>query len=205
MKKTTVFIMLSFILVSCGETNKKEQSLESATEIKTIETAVINKTTNTSNKNTLCKINGKNWQYTSADGLVTRNSQTKVRTAIMGFKRKLDKGSESIQLAYDVDKNVLNNVWVQLKLPNKEGKIITAFFTQYGDKIDLNPGASLTGTVALSEDSREASGEATITVLNDDKKNREFEAEYSKITISDLNFSGVPYSDTDDLKKLMNK
>jgi hypothetical protein len=202
MKTTTVFLMPCSILLSCGEAEKKVQDPETVSDAQTTET-IKYESTNTSNSKPLCNINGEVWSYTSSDGLVSRNSDTKVRTATIGFTKKLDKGSESIQLEYDVDKNVLNNVWVQLKRPDKEGNIITAFYTQYGNKIDLNPGASLSGTLALSEDTRKASGNATITIFNDDKKSEEFNVEYKTITITNLNFSDISYSDTDDLKKLI--
>ncbi len=205
MKKSIGFIIVSLIILSCGEANKKEQNLESTPENKETATEEKTVTKEVNNNTVLCKINGKDWQYTSSDGLVSRNSETEVRTATIMFKRKLDKGSESIQLEYDVDKNVLNTIWVQLKRPYKDGKITTAFYTQYGNKLELDPKASLSGTVSLSEETRKASGNATFTISNDDAKNQEFNQEDLLITVTDLNFSNVSYSDTDDLKKLMKK
>ena len=136
---------------------------------------------------------------------MSRNSTTKLRRASIGFKKKLDKGSESIQLEYDVDKNVLNNVWVQLKRADKDGKIITVFYTQYGDKIQLDSKASLSGTVSLNENTRKASGTAEIIISNDNSKDDRANPDVALITISGLSFADVSYSDTDDLKKLVKK
>ena len=200
--KNLSIILVVFILFSCGEANKKEHNSVSTSENKTLETAKT-EIKKTNNNKVLCKINGKDWEYTTSDGMVSRNSSTQVRTATIGFKKQLEKGYESIQLEYDVDKNVLNNVWVQLKRPTKDGKIITAFYTQYGDKIDQDPKASLSGTVSLNEDSRKASGTAEITISNDYEQDQLANSEDLLITVTDLNFSGINYSDTDDLKKMM--
>ena len=202
--KNLSIILVVFILFSCGEANKKEHNSVSTSENKTLETAKT-EIKKTNNNKVLCKINGKDWEYTTSDGMVSRNSSTQVRTATIGFKKQLEKGYESIQLEYDVDKNVLNNVWVQLKRPTKDGKIITAFYTQYGDKIDQDPKASLSGTVSLNEDSRKASGTAEITISNDYEQDQLANFEDLLITVTDLNFSGINYSDTDDLKKLIKK
>ena len=205
MTKLIPILMICTIMLSCGENKNKEPHNEANTE--EIITQTTKKTTNKTADNAtfLCKINGVDWAYTSSDGIVSRNSSTKVRTATIGFRKQLEKGYESIQLEYDVDKNVLNNVWVQLKRPNKEGKIITAFYTQYGDKIDLDPEASLSGTVSLNEDTRKASGTAEIIISNDYEQDELANPEDLLITISGLGFAEVSYSDTDDLKKLINK
>jgi len=203
--KNLYSILLAFTLIACGESKKKEQTSEVTLEEATTQTAKKTTDKSTANGTFLCKINGEDWAYTSNNGIVSRNSSTKVRTATIGFKKKLEKGSESIQVEYDVDKNVLNNVWVQLKRPTKDGKIITAFYTQYGNKIHLDPKASLSGTVSLNEDSRKASGTAEITISNDYEQDQLANPEDLLITISDLSFSDVSYSDTDDLKKLMKK
>lgn len=203
--KNLYSILLAFTLIACGESKKKEQTSEVTLEEATTQTAKKTTDKSTANGTFLCKINGEDWAYTSNNGIVSRNSSTKVRTATIGFKKKLEKGSESIQVEYDVDKNVLNNVWVQLKRPTKDGKIITAFYTQYGNKIHLDTKASLSGTVSLNEDSRKASGTAEITISNDYEQDQLANPEDLLITISDLSFSDVSYSDTDDLKKLMKK
>lgn len=128
-----------------------------------------------------------------------------MRTATIGFSKKLTKGSESIQLEYDVDKNILNNVLVELKRPTKDGKTIKVFYTLYADNLNLTPQASLSGTVTLSENDRKASGTAVFTIPNKYEKDQLANTEDLLITVTDLNFAGIAYSDTDDLKKLMKK
>jgi hypothetical protein len=204
MKNILTILMISAILLSCGETSNKAPDLETTSKTNISET-VKTESKNSSNNTLLCKINGQNWEYTTGEGIVSRNSSTNVRTATIGFRKQLDKGYESVQLEYDVDKNVLNNVWVQLKRPSKDGKIITAFYTQYGNKIHLKPEASLSGTVTLNEETRKASGTAAITIFNDYEQEKLSNPEDLKITISELRFSDAAYSDTDDLKKLMKK
>ena len=86
-----------------------------------------------------------------------------------------------------------------------EGNLFTNFYNQSADRLDRNPKASMSGSITLSEDQRVAAGNALFTVQNDFEKDKLGNASDLLITISDLNFSGVPYSDTDDLKKLFNK
>ena len=193
------------VLYSCGETVKKvEDRAENATEINPeSKEKTVAKTAD--NSTYLCKINGEEWGYTSADGLVSRNSSTNVRTATITFIKKLAKGSESVQLEYDVDANTLTRVLAELKRPDKEGNLFTNFYNQSADRLDRNPKASMSGSITLSEDQRVAAGNALFTVQNDFEKDKLGNASDLLITISDLNFSGVPYSDTDDLKKLFKK
>jgi hypothetical protein len=63
----------------------------------------------------------------------------------------------------------------------------------------------MSGTVTLSEDQRVVAGNALFTVQNDFEKDKLGNKGDLLITVSDLNFSGVSYSDTDDLKKLFKK
>ena len=204
MKKLTFITLLGVITLSCGEADKKQANTDATLEKKTIENET-NELKTSSNTTILCKINGEEWAYTSGDGLVSRNSSTNVRTATIGFRKQLEKGYESIQVEYDVDKNELNTVLVELKRPSKDGKMKTVFYTQYRNKLHLKPGASLTGTVSLNEDARKASGTAEITIFIQNGQNELENTGDQKITISNLKFSNIPYSDTDDLKKLMKK
>ena len=207
MKQRTTSVLLKVLVISllfsCGETNNKEQQIET----NTLETAATPQAKeaakNTSNGTFLCKVNGEDWHYTANNGLVSENSKTKVRTAIIGFTKQMDNGKESIQLEYDVKKNELRNIWVQLKRPNKEGQLITAFYTQYGDKLHLKPESSMSGTINLDESGRKASGTAVFTIANDYEQDQLAHTEDLRITVTDLNFKDVAYSDTDDLKKLM--
>ncbi|MFX0558566.1 hypothetical protein ACOCEA_17320 [Maribacter sp. CXY002] len=205
MQKLLLITVLLTFFMSCGESDKKAQ--DTAKGASEITTQSEEKTTAKSADNTtlLCKINGEDWGYTTADGLVSRNSSTNVRTATITFVKKLAKGSESVQLEYDVDKNTLTRVLAELKRPDKEGNLFTNFYNQSANQLDRNPEASMSGTVSLDEDERVTAGTAVFTVQNDFEKDRLGNASDLLITISDLNFSGVPYSDTDDLKKMFNK
>ena len=205
MKNLFNTIIILTLLFSCGETVKKtEDRAENLTEIdpQNKEKTVANRGDNTTY---LCKINGEDWGYTSADGLVSRNSSTNKRTATITFIKKLEKGSESIQLEYNVDANTLTRVLAELKRPDKDGNLFTNFYNQSADRLDRNPEASMSGTVTLSEDQRVAAGNALFTVQNDFEKDKLGNKGDLLITVSDLNFSGVSYSDTDDLKKLFKK
>lgn len=205
MKNLFNTIIILTLLFSCGETVKKtEDRAENLTEIdpQNKEKTVANRGDNTTY---LCKINGEDWGYTSADGLVSRNSSTNKRTATITFIKKLEKGSESIQLEYNVDANTLTRVLAELKRPDKDGNLFTNFYNQAADRLDRNPEASISGTVTLSEDQRVAAGNALFTVQNDFEKDKLGNKGDLLITVSDLNFSGVSYSDTDDLKKLFKK
>ena len=205
MQKLSIITVLLILLLSCGETTKKVQ--EKAEDTSEITTQSEEKTAakNADNTTLLCKINGEDWGYTSADGLVSRNSSTNVRTATITFVKKLAKGSESVQLEYDVDANTVTRVLAELKRPDKQGNLFTNFYNQSANQLDRNPEASMSGTVSLDEDQRVAAGNAVFTVQNDFEKDKLGNASDLLITISDLKFSGVPYSDTDDIKALLKK
>ncbi len=202
MKKLVSIILLLALLISCGEANKKEQDISENKMTETSETTPAKKEGNTT---LLCKINGEDWGYTTASGLVSRNSSTKVRTATVTFVKKLVKGSESVQLEYDVDTNTLTRVLAELKRPDKDGNLFTNFYNQSANRLDRNPEASMTGTITLSENEDVAAGNALFTVQNDFEKDKLGNPDDLLITVSDLNFFGVSYSDTDDLKKLLKK
>ncbi len=197
--------MLILLVFACGETTKKAESTSENPVETTTKSKENTSTQSTSNNTYLCKINGEDWGYTEASGLVSRNSSTNVRTATITFKKKLDKGSEAVQLEYDVDANTLTRVLLELKRPDKEGKLFTNFYNQSANQLERNPEASMNGTITLSEDDRVAKGNAIFIVQNDFEKEKLANPSDILMTVSDLNFSGVSYSDTDDLKKLMKK
>ncbi|WP_339651408.1 hypothetical protein [uncultured Maribacter sp.] len=205
MQKLPLITILLTLILSCGESDKKAQDTAKGTS--EITTQSEEKTTAKSADNTtlLCKINGEDWGYTSADGLVSRNSSTNLRTATITFVRKLAEGSESVQLEYDVDGNTLTRVLAELKRPDKDGNLFTNFYNQSANQLDRNPEASMSGTVSLNEGERIAAGTAVFKVQNDFEKDKLGNASDLLITISDLKFSGVPYSDTDDLKNMFKK
>ena len=104
-----------------------------------------------------------------------------------------------------MDTNTLTRVLAELKRPDKEGNLFTNFYNQASNRLDKNPEASMSGTITLDEDERVAMGTAVFTVQNDFEKDKLGNPEDLLITISELNFSAVSYSDTDDLKNLMKK
>ncbi len=205
MRKLLYALFALIVVVSCGEANKEVQTTEGETDQMNQEVVqkIVLKTSD--NSTFLCKINGEDWEFTTVDGLVSRNSSTNIRTATITFVKKLVKGSEAVQLEYDVDANTLTRVLAELKRPDKDGNLFTNFYNQSANQLDRNPEASMSGTIALSEDERVAAGNALFKVKNDFEKDKLGNPADLLITISDLNYSGVSYSDTDDLKKLLKK
>ena len=204
MQKLPFIFMLTLLFLSCGETDKKPENAAEPAQA-TPQSEVMPEAKTAAKRTYLCKINGENWEYTTADGLVSRNSSTNLRTATITFVKKLEKGSEAVQLEYDVDANTLTRVLAELKRPDTEGNLFTNFYNQSANQLDRNPEASMSGTVSLDEDGRVAAGNAVFTVQNDFEKDKLGNPEDLLITISDLNFSGVSYSDTDDIKALLKK
>lgn len=162
-------------------------------------------TTEPTQKGTLlCKINGKPWHYTKASGIITADRKTGERTALITFKRKLDKGSESIQLYYDADTYELQKANIQLKFPKAGGG-------RFGGIYELSnlphtqkvPGNSKEGTIDLS-DPNAASG--TATVINAGvlfEKEQLANEEDAIVSLTDLRFSGIGYSDLAKVKARM--
>ncbi len=205
MRKITSLSLLLFLFFACGESPKKISNTEETPKEITEQKNEKQPTNNNSNTTYLCKLNGEDWGFTEASGLVSRNSSTNVRTATIGFRKKLDKGHESIQLEYDVDANTVTRVLLELKRSDKDGNLFTNFYNQSANQLDKNPEASMSGSITLSEDERVASGNAKFTVQNDFEKDKLANASDVLITVTDLNFSDINYSDTDDLKKLLKK
>ncbi|GAA4230557.1 hypothetical protein GCM10022291_01010 [Postechiella marina] len=58
----------------------------------------------------LCNIKGEAWNYTKVSGIVSQNKKTQKRTAIITFTKQLEKGKESVQLFYDGNTNILEDV-----------------------------------------------------------------------------------------------
>lgn len=205
MRKLTSLLLLLFLFFACGEDPKKTSSTEENPEEITKQNKEKQPSKSSNNTTYLCKLNGEDWGYTEASGIVSRNSSTNVRTATITFKKKLIKGSEAVQLEYDVDANTVTRVLLELKRPDKDGNLFTNFYNQSANRLNKNPEASMSGSITLSEDERVAAGNAIFTVQNDFEKDKLANSSDLLITVSDLNFSKVNYSDTDDLKKLLKK
>jgi hypothetical protein len=181
-------------MIYACKTETKSSTLQ--TKSKTV--TVKNKS---KNKTYLCKINGKDWAYTKASGIVSRHKKTGIRSAIITFKNKLKKGSESVQVEYDTDKNNVIRVLVQIKRLNKEGKKISATYSLHTDTLDRNKETNMNGTIDLSNPTS-ASGTATFTIENRFEQKVLKNASDILIHITDLKFSNVGYSD---LNKVFNK
>ena len=186
--KILTILILNVVLFSCKNENSSEPKQDVAIEVATKKNTVKK----TTNKGTyLCKINGKDWHYTKASGVIAKNDNISFRRATITFKKKLDKGTESIQIAYNIDKQTVISAQVILKPNDKNGNRISAFYNMRLGYV--KPNESMSGTIDLS-DLKNASGTATITIENDYEKDK-LNPEYHVLKITDLSFSSVDYSD----------
>ncbi|MDN3493449.1 hypothetical protein [Winogradskyella bathintestinalis] len=201
MKPYTLLIVLIIALTSCKESNETN-SLEQNEKNETATAEVVKKETATKSKNTsngtfLCKINGKDWAYTKASGIVDTHAKTKKRTAIITFIKKLDRGSETVQLFYDADTKKLEKVNIHLKVPKNDGKTMTAMYIYHPDTNSIHPNAKISGTIDLSNPTK-ASGNAGVSDLDARfEKNAIANTDDKLITVEGINFTGVGYSDLD--------
>ncbi|MGJ8744373.1 hypothetical protein [Polaribacter sp.] len=197
MKKIATLILLVFFVTSC-----KKESKESKVENKTIEVSKKTITTKVkSDKPTsyLCKINGKEWAYTKASGIIDKNRKTGMRTAIVTFKKKLEKGSESIQLYYNADSFELVAVSLQLKFKKKDGKLATCYYNLKPETKKFSPESKMTGKIDLSNQSK-AAGFAEITKIKIFHESL-LCPENETISVVDLKFTDIGYSDLDKVFK----
>lgn len=195
MRKSLYDLIALIIIVSCGEANKKAQTSEGETDM--MEQEVVQKTVvkNSDNSIFLCKINGKDWGYTKASGVVSRHKKTGKRTAIITFKKKLDKRSESIQLYYDGDSFELEKASVHLKFPKKGGGNVSGIYALYPDTRAKNPNSDMSGKLELSNPT-EASGNAELINFNIKyEKGLLDNPDDAVISVTGLKFSGIGYSD----------
>jgi hypothetical protein len=180
---------------SCKESTQSPESENTTTEVKQETKPPAKKVNN--NTNYLCKINGKDWSYTEASGIVDRHKKTGKRTAIITFKKKLEKGSETVQLRYDGDTYELEYLLAHLKLPKKEGGMMTGMFDFYPEAMAKNPNSEMSGKLDLT-DPKLASGNAEFKNIN-----MKFEKELlanpddATISITDLSFKGIGYTNLD--------
>ncbi|MBJ2173215.1 hypothetical protein JBL43_03145 [Aureibaculum sp. A20] len=195
----TVYYMLfaTLFIISC---NKEKVNKENdVVKVEKTQQLKVEPQKATNNGTYLCKINDKDWSYTKGSGIVSRDKKTGKRTAIITFKKQLEKGSESIQFYYDGDSFQLESAMIQLKLPKKGGGLVSGIYGFYTNSRHKYPKSDLSGTLNLSNP-KTVSGNALI---------QKFDIKYEKellenkdnavISISDLNFSGIPYSDIDAL------
>lgn len=198
MKKQITLITI-LLLVACKSETKKDttQTVQVEQKEQVNNNAVTPKDKPESNGIFLCKINGKDWAYTKASGIIDTYGKAKKHEAIMTFTKKLDKGSESVQLFYDADTNKLKKVSIQLKVPKTDGKTMTAMYIYHPDTNNVHPNAKLSGTIDLSNPTK-ASGNAEVSDLDARyNKNDIAKADDKLITVEGLNFKNVGYSDLD--------
>ena len=186
--KTLTILFLSILILSCKDENNNASTSNNQTNIEEQNEVAFSPT---QNGTYLCKINSKNWYYTEASGIVSKRHDASFRIATITFKKKLDKGNEAIQLEYNVDENKVIRVLANLKPNDKSGNRISANYTTREGY--LEPGESISGNIDLSN-TETAPGTATFTVANDYQKSK-LKTEDQIIRITDLNFSGVAYSD----------
>ncbi len=193
---------LSFAACSGDSEDTAERVEETTLATETAAPVPAPQSTNQGTK--LCEINGVTWAYTKASGIVSRHKKTGKRTAIITFKKKLEKGSETIQLYYDGDNFELERVSAQLKLAKKDGGRMTGFFNFEPTSRAKQPDAQLSGALDLSDPSA-AAGTAEATTVNISyEKNLLANPEDAVINITGLSFSGVGYSDLNAVKKQLN-
>ena len=199
--KEYITLITILLLVSCKSETKNDtnQPVQVEQKEQANKTELTTKSDIESNGTFLCKINGKDWSYTKASGIVSRHRKTKKRTAIITFIKQLDKGKESVQLFYDVDKNILEEATAILKLPKKGGGKMSAMY-----RIQLNgskrlPESEISGTIDLSN-ATAASGTAEVSKMKIRFEEGNLEdGTMSVITFTPLNFSGIGYSDSEKL------
>ncbi|WCO01739.1 hypothetical protein [Psychroserpens ponticola] len=195
MKKLITLIVI-LLLVACKTETKKDNNETVITQPKE---EVSTSKPKDNNETYLCRINSKDWAYTKASGIVSTHAKTKKRTALITFKKKLEKGSEHLQLTYDAVTFQLIAVSVQLRLPKKDGKLSTAYFDLKPETRKRHPESELSGSIDLSNASVTI-GTAEITNLNINyEKDKLKNAEDSVLNITGLKFENIGYSDTDKL------
>lgn len=201
MKQYTLLAVLIIALTSCKDSNETN-SLEQSEITETVTSEVVTKEKPTQSKSTsngtfLCKINGKDWSYTKASGIVDIHPKTKKRTAIMTFTKKLDKGKESVQLFYDGDTKVLEKITADLKQPKKGGGRMSAMYQLLIKGGKRLPDSAISGTLDLSN-ATAASGTAEVINMKIRFEEGKLEDEsMAIISFSPIQFSGVGYSDLD--------
>lgn len=200
MKKLIPLFLLAILSISCEETTEDSISENNENEVVAKE-AIAVKPITVKSATYLCKINGTDWEYTEASGIIDTHPKTKVRTAIITFKKKLDKGSENVQLYYNPETLELNAVAIQLRFLQKDGKTSTCYYNIKPETRSRNPQTELEGNIDLSKPAL-AFGTAEIKNLSINyEKDKLQNIEDAVITVSGLKFSNVGYSD---LNKVFN-
>ncbi|MBU2930141.1 hypothetical protein [Winogradskyella psychrotolerans] len=197
--KEYITLISIVLLVACKSETKKDTTQTVQVEQKE---QVESKQATTENKPVskgtfLCKINDKDWAYTKASGIVDTHAKTKKRTAIMTFTKKLDKGSESVQLFYDADTYQLEKATAILKTPEKGGGTMSAMYHLLNEGGKRLPDSAISGSIDLSN-ATSASGTAEVSNMKIRFEEGKLEDQsMAVISFTSLKFSGVGYSDLD--------
>lgn len=189
--------LLLFAITSCKESTEK--ATENTDKVEAVQEQKPIATKSTTGGTYLCKINGKEWSYTKASGIVSTHKKSNKRTAIITFTKKLDKGSESVQLFYDGDTYQLEKATAELKQPKKDGGRMSAMYQLMVAGGRRLPDSEMSGTLDLSN--------KTVAAGTADVKNMKIRFEEEQladqsmavITLATLNFEGIGYSDLDKL------
>jgi len=194
---TLLLVALIFVITSCKDANEFSKNEETTktkkTEVAT--NAVIAKSKTESKGTFLCIINGKDWSYTKASGIVSRHKKTNKREAIFTFTKQIGKAKETVQLFYDGDTNQLEQVNIHLKVPKTDGKRMTAMYIYHPNTEKFHPKAKISGTIDLSHPSN-ASGNAEISDLDVRFDKNEIKNDVDKIiTVEYITFKGIGYSE----------
>lgn len=199
-----IILLCFFSLAACSGGSEGTADLVEETTLAPEVTAPVPAPPSTKEGTKLCEINGVAWAYTKASGIVSRHKKTGKRTAIITFKKKLDKGSETIQLYYDGDNFELERVSAQLKWAKTDGGRMTGFYNFDPSSRGKQLEAQLSGVLDLSDPSA-ATGTAEATNINISyEKNLLANPEDAVINITGLSFSGIGYSDLNAVKKQLN-
>jgi hypothetical protein len=202
MRQLTILLVFT-MLIGCNDASKKEATTTSILSQEASTVTIVKK--ETKNNNILCQINGRDWAYTKASGIVSMEGKPRKRTAIITFTKKLEKGSETIQLYYDADSFELIIASLQLKFKNKDGKLFTCYYYLSPDTQKHSPKSIMSGTVDLSNLTA-ASGTADVSNINIKyEKEALLNPEEGVVTLTDLEFTAIGYSDIDKLSNAFKK
>ncbi|WP_158849460.1 hypothetical protein [Algibacter sp. L1A34] len=195
MKTYKVILLLTILVLSCKNETKIVVENNKPKAVKKETSPVTNKTP----KGTfLCNINGEVWSYTKASGIVSRHKKTQKRTAIITFTKQLEKGKESVQLFYDGDSNVLEEVTAILKTPKRVGGNMSAMYQLKIKGGKRLPESKITGTLDLSNPT--ASGTAEVSNMEIRfEENQLADQTMATISLTPFSFSSVGYSDAEKL------
>jgi len=200
--KYSILTLVFSLLMSCNTKVNKEVDNTKQTSSEALQNSNLEVEVKKDNTGTfLCKINGKDWSYTKASGIISMEGKPRKRTAIITFKKKLKKGSESIQLYYNADSSELITASMQLRFKNKEEKLFTCYYYLDSNTKKRNPNSKMSGVIDLSNLTT-ASGTATVSNMNIKYEGEKLgNPENATLNLTDLTFSGVGYSDIAKLAK----